>query len=154
MIPETETYFAVEMYNKALFTARQRLEQSLEKFAASAKAIESAVEFYGQACIAEEKGETNLAEAYYLKSWDLFEQSAGAQFLDAASTLRALESLRQSRANMDGALLSARQSAQIMETHQAQFASVAAGFIHKQASELLECLVQAQLPASELISAN
>jgi len=103
--------------------------------------IERAVEFYNKASIAEEKGEMDLAEVYYLKSWGVFERVGGKYYPNAANALNALAFLRASRGDYAGALRSAKQSVQIMEAHKTQFASHDADLIHRQAWELINHLI-------------
>ena len=81
--------------------------------------IKQAVEFYDQACLAEQQDKDDLAEVYYLKSWALFEQAGGRHYLNAANSLNALAYLRKSRGNFDGALLSAKRSLQFTEKYDA-----------------------------------
>ena len=81
--------------------------------------IKQAIEFYDQACLAEQQDKGDLAEVYYLKSWALFEQAGGRHTLNAANSLNALAFLRKSRGNFDGALLSARQSLRATEKYDA-----------------------------------
>ncbi|MCI0554320.1 MAG: hypothetical protein L0287_25520 [Anaerolineae bacterium] len=68
----------------------------------------TAIEFYKQACSAEEKGEMELTELYYLKSAYAFEETGKADYLNAANAFNALAFLRESRGNHKGALCAAK----------------------------------------------
>ena len=82
---------------------------------------EQAAEWYRKAYSFEQKGETNVAEVYYLKSWSLFEQAGGSYYLKAANALNSLAFLRWSQKNYEGALCSAKRSIHIMETYGSEF---------------------------------
>ena len=103
--------------------------------------IKYAVEMYNQACLAEEKGQMDIAELYYLKSRATFEKAgeiSGAQYLNAANSLNALAFLRWSRKDYEGALCSAKESAKIMETYGAQSTSADADFLYSTSCELMD----------------
>ena len=99
---------------------------------------DQAVDLYNKACHSEQKGEANLAEVYYLKSWSLFEQAGGSHYLNAANALNALAFLRWSRKDYEGALRSARESMRIMETHGSEFSSADADLIRSTSWELID----------------
>lgn len=84
--------------------------------------IKEAIEFYRKACLAEGKGELDLAEIYYLKSAHGFEQAGGSQVMNAANALNALALLRKTRGDVDGALRTAKRSMQMTEGHSTQTA--------------------------------
>lgn len=111
-----------------------------------------AVEFYNQACAAEETGEWNLAEVYYLKAWALFEKAGGRHYLKAANALNALAFLRETRGNYRGAMSSAKQSLQIVEKYRMQFESADADLIYMQAQDLIKNLIDHELLIQSLIS--
>ncbi len=103
--------------------------------------IKGAIEFYKKACSAEEQGEMNLAEVYYLKSAYAFEQAGGAHMANAANAFNTLAFLRESRGNHEGALCAAKKSAQIMENYRLQSASHDAELIRATAWELINDLL-------------
>jgi len=113
--------------------------------------IKKAVELYNEACIAEERGEMNLAEVYYLKSVYAFEEAGGRHTLNAANALNALAALRQSCGDYEGALRSAKRAAQIMDKHESQFASHDADLIRNMAWELIRNLIGCEFSTSRLI---
>ena len=103
--------------------------------------IKSAVEMYHEACLAEEKGQMDIAELYYLKSRALFEKASETsepQYLNAANALNSLAFLRWSRKDYEGALRSAKESAKIMETYGVQFTNMDADFIRSTSCELID----------------
>ncbi len=99
---------------------------------------DQAVDLYNKACQSEHKGEANLAEVYYLKSWSLFEQAGGSHCLNAANALNALAFLRWSRKDYEGVLRSARKSMRIMETNGSEFSSADADLIRSTSWELID----------------
>src|SRR5689334_2798936 len=99
---------------------------------------DQAVDLYNKACQFEQKGEANLAEVYYLKSWSLFEQAGGSYCLNAANTLNALAFLRWARKDYEGALRSAKESVRIMETHESEFSTADADLIRSTSWELVD----------------
>jgi len=116
--------------------------------------IEKAVELYNRACTAEEQGELNLAEVYYLKSWAAFEKAGGRHALNAANALNALAFLREARGNHEGAMSSAKRSLRIVEDYRMQFQSSDADLIHMQARDLIEILVGGEMSSMRsLVSA-
>lgn len=98
---------------------------------------EQAAEWYKKAYVFEQKGETNVAEVYYLKSWSLFEQAGGSYYLNAANALNSLAFLRWSQKNYEGALCSAKQSIRIMETYGSELPSADADLIRDTAWDLI-----------------
>lgn len=112
----------------------------------------SAIEFYKQACSAEEKGELDLAEVYYIKSAYAFEQSGRADYLNAANAFNALAFLRESRDNHKGALCAAKKSAQIMENYREQPATYDAELIRMTAWELINDLISFEIDSRMLVS--
>ena len=113
---------------------------------------ETAIEFYKQACSAEEKGEMELAELYYLKSAYAFEETGKADYLNAANAFNALAFLRESRGNHKGALCAAKKSAQIMENYREQPAVYDAELIRMTAWELINDLISFDIESRTLIS--
>lgn len=103
--------------------------------------IKIGVELYNKACSAEEKGEMDLAEVYYLKSAYLFEQAGKAGYLNAANAFNALAFLRETRGNYAGALCAAKKSAQILENYREQTASHDSELIRMKAWELINDLI-------------
>src|SRR6266540_2496403 len=99
---------------------------------------DQALDLYNKACQSERKGETNLAEVYYLKSWSLFEQAGGSNYLNAANALNALAFLRWSRRNYEGALCSAKRSMRIMETHESELSGADADLIRNTSWDLID----------------
>ena len=99
---------------------------------------DQAAEWYKKAYVFQQKGETNVAEVYYLKSWSLFEQAGGQHHLNAANALNSLACLRWSQKNYEGALCSARQSIRIMETYGAEYPSADAELIRSTAWDLVD----------------
>ena len=112
----------------------------------------TAIEFYMQACAAEEKGELELAELYYLKSAYAFEETGKADYLNAANAFNALAFLRESRGNHKGALCAAKKSAQIMENHREQPAIYDAELIRLTAWELINDLISFEIDSRTLVS--
>ena len=108
--------------------------------------INQAVQLYNQAHSAEEAGKAYIAEVYYLKSWVLFEQAGENYCTHAAHALNALAQLRRSYGNFEGALVSAKKSVQIIESHPELFASDGALVIRRQAWELVKELLTLQEP--------
>ena len=100
--------------------------------------IKHAVEMYDKACSAEEKGQLDIAELYYLKSRGLFESVGGIQYLNAANALNSLAFLRWSRRDYEGALCSAKEAVKIIERYSTQFTSEDADFIYSTACELID----------------
>lgn len=111
-----------------------------------------AIEFYEQACSAEEKGDLDLAEVYYLKSAYAFEQAGKADYRNAANAFNALAFLRESRGNYEGALYAAKKSAQIMENYREQSASHDAELIRMTAWELINDLISFEISSRALIT--
>ena len=99
---------------------------------------DQAAELYKKAYSFEQKGETNVAEVYYLKSWSLFEQAGGSHYLNAANALNSLAYLRWSQKNYDGALCSAKHSLRIMETHGTEYSSADAELIRNTSWDLID----------------
>jgi len=99
---------------------------------------DQAVDLYNKACQSEQKGEANLAEVYYMKSWSLFEQAGGSHCLNAANSLNALAFLRWSRKDYEGALRSAKESMRIMETYGIELSSADADLIRSTSWELVD----------------
>jgi hypothetical protein len=112
----------------------------------------TAIEFYKQACSAEEKGEMELAELYYLKSAYAFEETGNADYLNAANAFNALAFLRESRGNHKGALCAAKKSAQIMENYREQPTIYDAELIRMTAWELINDLISFEIESRTLIS--
>ena len=112
----------------------------------------TAIEFYKQACSAEEKGEMELAELYYLKSAYAFEETGKADYLNAANAFNALAFLRESRGNRKGALCAAKKSAQIMENHREQHPICDAEIIRLTAWELINDLISFEIDSRTLVS--
>lgn len=113
--------------------------------------IKKAVELYNQACLAEEQGQMNLAEVYYLKSAYAFEQVGGTHMLNAANAFNTLAFLRRSRGNYDGALCAAKKSAQIMENYRVWSTSHDAELIRMTAWELIRNLIGYEFPSQRFI---
>jgi len=107
--------------------------------------IHHAVELYNQACLAEQEGKASLAEVYYLKSWASFEEAGASQYVNAANALNALACLRQSCGNREGALMSAKKSAQIMEAHKAEPRNSDAELVLMQAWDLIAQLTRGEV---------
>jgi len=107
--------------------------------------VKEAVEFYNQACAAEEMGKLNLAEVFYIKCGVLFEQAGGRHSLKAANALNALAFLQETRGNYGGAMNSAKQSLQIVEKYRMQFKSGDAELIYMQARDLINNLIEREL---------
>jgi len=114
--------------------------------------IEKAVELYTRACAAEEQGELNLAEVYYLKSWVMFEKAGGRHALNAANALNALAFLREARGNYEGAMSSAKRSLRIVEDYRMQCKSSDADLIHMQARDLIEILIGGEMSMRSPVS--
>jgi len=114
--------------------------------------IKNAVELHDKACSAEEMGQLDLAELYYLKSAYAFEQVGGTHMLNAANAFNALAILRASRGNQAGALCAAKKSAQIMENYRAQSSSQDADLIRGTAWELINDLINTELGTRSLFS--
>ena len=112
----------------------------------------TAIEFYKQACSAEENGEMELAELYYLKSAYAFEETGKADYLNAADAFNALAFLRESRGNHKGALCAAKKTAQIMENHREQPAIYDAELIRLTAWELINDLISFEIDSRTLVS--
>ena len=112
----------------------------------------TAIEFYKQACSAEEQGEMELAELYYLKSAYAFEETGNADYLNAANAFNALAFLRESRGNHKGALCAAKKSAQIMENYREQPAIYDAELIRMTAWELINDLISFEIESRTLFS--
>lgn len=112
----------------------------------------TAIEFYKQACSAEENGEMELAELYYLKSAYAFEETGKADYLNAADAFNALAFLRESRGNHKGALCAAKKAAQIMENHREQPAIYDAELIRLTAWELINDLISFEIDSRTLVS--
>jgi hypothetical protein len=112
----------------------------------------AAIEFYKQACSAEEQGELDLAEVYYVKSAYSFEQSGRADYLNAANAFNALAFLRESRGNHKGALCAAKKAAQIMENYRDQPATYDAEIIRMTAWEMINDLISFEIDSRMLIS--
>ncbi len=98
---------------------------------------DQAAELYKKAYSFEQKGETNVAEVYYLKSWSLFEQAGGVHYLNAANALNSLAVMRWSQKNYEGALCSAKRSMRIMETHGVEYRSADADLIRNTSWDLI-----------------
>jgi len=113
--------------------------------------VEQAVEFYNKACLAEEQGEMNLSEVYYLKSAYAFEQAGGTHMLNAANAFNSLAFLRESCGNQASALCAAKKSAQIMEKYRAQSASPDVELIRMTAWELINDLIGYEMRSRSLI---
>jgi hypothetical protein len=103
--------------------------------------INQAHDLFYKACSAEEKGEMNLAEIYYLKSAFAFEQAGGNYFMNAATALNALACLRKARGNYEGALCSAKQALQVAKKLEAQVSNPDVELIRMEAWELIEQLI-------------
>lgn len=99
---------------------------------------EQAIDLFNKACVSEQKGEANLAEVYYLKSWSLFEQAGGSHYLNAANALNALAFLRWAHKDYEGALRSARESMRIMEAHGSDCLNADAELIRNTSWELID----------------
>lgn len=112
----------------------------------------TALELYMKACSAEENGELELAEVYYLKSAYAFEQSGRADYLNAAHAFNSLAFLRESRGNHKGALCAAKKSAQIMENYREKPATYDAELIRITAWELINDLISFEIESRTLIS--
>jgi hypothetical protein len=113
--------------------------------------IKNAVELYDKACFAEEIGQLDLAESYYLKSAYAFEQVGSTHMLNTANAFNALAFLRASRVSQAGALCAAKKSAQIMENYRAGSASHKADLIQGMAWELINDLINTELRWRSLI---
>ncbi len=98
---------------------------------------DQAVDLYKKARVSEQQGEANLAEVYYLKSWSLFEQAGGCNYLNAANSLNSLAFLRWSRKDYEGALCSAKKSVRIMEIHASEFSGADAELIRDTSWDLI-----------------
>ena len=103
--------------------------------------IQQALHLFSQACSAEEQGEMNLAEVYYLKSAFAFEQAGGKYFVNAATALNALACLRKARGNHEGALHSAKQALRIAKQPEMQISDPDVELIRMEAWVLIEELV-------------
>ena len=103
--------------------------------------INLALDLFHKACSAEEMGEMNLAEVYYLKSAFAFEQAGGKYFMNAANALTALAFLRKARGNYEGAMCSAKQALQITKQPELQAADPDVELIRMEAWELIEQLI-------------
>lgn len=112
----------------------------------------TAMEFYNQACYAEQQGIMDLAEVYYLKSAYAFEQAGKADYLNAANAFNILAFLRESRGNHLGALCAAKKSAQIMENYRAFAANQDADLIRMTAWELINDLIGFEMNSRTLIT--
>jgi len=112
----------------------------------------TAIEFYKQACSAEEQGELDLAEVYYVKSAYTFEQSGRADYLNAANAFNALAFLRESRGNHKGALCAAKKAVQIMENYREQPATSDSELIRMTAWELINDLISFEIESRTLMS--
>jgi hypothetical protein len=99
---------------------------------------DQAVDWYKKACLSEQQGQPTLAEVYYLKSWSLFEQAGGCNYLNAANALNSLAFLRWSRKDYEGALCSAKKSVQIMETHSSEVAGADADLVRNTSWDLID----------------
>ncbi len=99
---------------------------------------DQAAEWYKKGYSFAQKGETNIAEVYYLKSWSLFEQAGGPHYLNAANALNSLAFLRWSQKNYEGALCSAKHSMRIMETYGAEYPSADADLIRTTSWDLID----------------
>lgn len=99
---------------------------------------EQAIYLYNKAYHAEQQGEANLAEVYYLKSWFLFERAGGPHRLQAADALNALAFLHWSSKNYQGALRSAWEAMKIMEAQGPEFSGADADFIRDTSQELID----------------
>jgi len=106
--------------------------------------INQARELFYKACSAEEKGEMNLAEVYYLKSALAFEQVGGNYFMNAATALNALACLRKARGNFAGALCSAKQALQVVKKLEGQVSNPDVELIRMEAWELIEQLIHSE----------
>ena len=104
--------------------------------------INQALDLFRKACSAEEQGEMNLAEVYYLKSAFAFEQAGGKYFMNAANALTALACLRRACSNYDGALFSAKQALRIMKQPELQSSDPEVELIRMEAWELIEQIIQ------------
>lgn len=100
--------------------------------------IQQALHLFSQACSAEEQGEMNLAEVYYLKSAFAFEQVGGKYFMKAATALNALACLRKARGNYEGAMCSARQALKITKQLEMQASDPDVELIRMTAWDLIE----------------
>lgn len=114
--------------------------------------IKNAIELQNKACTAEEMGQLDLAELYFLKSAYAFERVGDTHMLSAANAFNALAILRASRGNQAGALCAAKKSAQIMENYRAQFDSQDADLIRGTAWDLIDDLINADVGARSLFS--
>ena len=108
--------------------------------------IKQALELFYEACSAEEKGEMNLAEVYYLKSAFAYEQVGGKYFMNAATALNALACLRKARGNYEGALCSAKRALQVTKQPEIQASDPDVELIRMEAWELIEELIHAEGP--------
>jgi hypothetical protein len=99
---------------------------------------DQAVDLYKKAYQSEQKGEATLAEVYYLKSWSLFEQAGGSNYLNAANSLNSLAFLRWSHKDYEGALCSAKKSIRILEAHGSEFPTVDGDFIQNTAWAVID----------------
>jgi hypothetical protein len=100
-----------------------------------------AFDLFHKACSAEERGEMNLAEVYYLKSALAFEQAGSGYFLNAANALTALACLRRAREDYAGAICSAKQALRIVKQPELQAADPDVELVCMEAWELIEELV-------------
>jgi hypothetical protein len=112
----------------------------------------TAIEFYKKACSAEEKGEMELAEVYYLKSGYAFEQAGKADYLNAVNTFNALALLRASRGNQKGALAAANKAAQVMEDYSEQPPTHEAELTCTTARDLINSLISFETDSGTFIS--
>src|SRR5262245_38241746 len=112
----------------------------------------TAMEFYNQARSAEEKGELELTEVFYLKSAYAFEQAGKTDYLNAANSFNALGFLRESRSNYKGALCAAKKSAFIMENFREQFATHDTELIRITALELINDLISFEIGSPTFIT--
>jgi len=106
--------------------------------------INQTLEIFHKACSAEEKGEMNLAEVYYLKSAFAFEQAGGRYIMNAANALTALACLRRARGNYEGALCSAKQALRIMKRPELQASDPDVELICMEAWELIDQLIHSE----------
>lgn len=109
--------------------------------------ITQALELFYEACSAEEKGEMNLAEVYYLKSAFAYEQAGGKYVMNAATALNALACLRKARGNFEGALCSAKQALQLAKKLGTQASDPDVELICMEAWELIEELMRSEHPS-------
>lgn len=111
----------------------------------------TAIEFYKQACSAEEKDELELAEVYYIKSGFAFEQAGKVDYLNAVNAFNALAIMRAARGNLKGALAAANKAAQIMDNYNEQTPGHDAELMCMTTRNLITNLISFEIESGTLI---